>query len=170
MGLPQYQSSEELRKFTDKYVKVMTSLDRQRKGVRSTASVRLVDNYRGQGQEEGYVIDGAEEDDDNFVYPALDGLDVDPQIEVLVIMRAKGFTPAGRGAGGRFQRRPGGSGQPQLTNGPARGMPPRGRADMKCVNCNCKGHAASECRQPKREKHEILCFTCNKAGHEARLP
>ena len=39
---------------------------------------------------------------------------------------------------------------------------------MTCVNCNRKGHAASECRQPKREKHERLCFTCNKAGHEAR--
>ena len=39
---------------------------------------------------------------------------------------------------------------------------------MTCVNCSRKGHAASECRQPKREKHERLCFTCNKAGHEAR--
>ena len=39
---------------------------------------------------------------------------------------------------------------------------------MTCVNCSRKGHAASECRQPKREKHEKLCFTCNKTGHEAR--
>ena len=39
---------------------------------------------------------------------------------------------------------------------------------MTCMNCNRKGHAASECRQPKRDKHERLCFTCNKAGHEAR--
>ena len=102
------------------------------------------------------------------MYPPLDGLDVDQQIEVLAFMQAKGFTPAGRGAGGRFQRRPGGRGQPQLANGPARVMPPRGRADMTCVNCNRKGRSASECRQPKREKHERLCFTCNKAGHEAR--
>ena len=35
MDLPQFKNFEELRKFTDKYVKVMTSLDRQRKGVRS---------------------------------------------------------------------------------------------------------------------------------------
>ena len=39
---------------------------------------------------------------------------------------------------------------------------------MTCVNCNRKGHAASECRQPKPEKHQRSCFTCNKAGHEAR--
>ena len=99
---------------------------------------------------------------------ALDGLDVDQRVEVLAFMKARGSTPAGRGDGGRFEQRPGGRGQPQLANGPARAMPPRGRADMTCVNCNRKGHAASECRQPKREKHERLCFTCNKAGHEAR--
>ena len=39
---------------------------------------------------------------------------------------------------------------------------------MTCVNCSRRGHAASEFRQPTREKHERLCFTCNKSGHEAR--
>ena len=87
-------------------------------------------------------------------------------MEVFAVMRAKGYTPACRGAGGRFQRRPGGRGQ--LADDPARDMPPRGRADMKCVNCTRKGHAASECRQPRREKSDRLCFSCNRPGHEAR--
>ena len=130
MDLPQYRDLEELRKFTDKYVKVMTSLDRQRKGVRSTASVRIVEAYNGQGEDDGYAIDGAKGDDEKLIYPDLEGLDVDQRIEVLAFMRAKGCTPAGRGAEGRFQRCPGARGQPWLTNGPARDMPPRGRADM----------------------------------------
>ena len=103
------------------------------------------------GEFDGLAIDDAEyEDKDNFVYPARDGLDVEQRVEVLARMKARGFTPAGRGAGGRFQRRC----QPMLKDGPPRVMPPRGRADMTCVNCNRKGHSASECRQPKREKHE----------------
>jgi hypothetical protein len=168
MNLPQYRDFHELRKFTDNYVKVMTSLYRQRKGVKSSAPVRLVEAFNGQMEEDGWAIEGEEQEEEDFVYPALDGLDVEQRVEVLAFMKARGFTPAGRGAGGRFQQRPGGRGQPQLANGPARAMPPRGRADMTCVNCNRKGHAASECRQPKREKHERLCFTCNKPGHEAR--
>ena len=89
-------------------MKVMTSLDRQRKGVRSQAPVRLVDKLNSDGEDDGYAIDGAEyEDEDNFIDPALDGLDVDQKVEVLAFMKARGFTPAGRNAGGRFQRRPG---------------------------------------------------------------
>ena len=131
--------------------------------------MRLIEAYNDQGEEDGYAIDGDDPDEeDNFVYPALDGLDIDEEVEVLAFMKARGFTPAGRGAGGRFQRRPGGRGQPMLKDGPPRAMPPHGRADQTCVNCSRKGHSASECRQPKREKHERLCFTCNKPGHEAR--
>ena len=99
MDLPQYQNFEELRTSTNTYVNVMTALDRQRKGARSTQPVCLVGNYNGHGEEDGYTIDGADEEDDKFVYPALDGLDADQKIEVLASMRANGFTPAGRGAG-----------------------------------------------------------------------
>ena len=54
---------------TSNYVKVMTCFDRQRKGTRS-APIRRV-------EEDGYAVDGEDEaDDNNFVYPALDGLDV----------------------------------------------------------------------------------------------
>ena len=104
--------------------------------------VRLIEACNGQAEEDGYAIDGEDPDEEDFIYPALDGLDVEQQVEVLAFMKARGFTPAGRGAGGRFQRRPGGRGQPMVKDGPPRVMPPRGRADMTCVNCNHKGHSA----------------------------
>ena len=82
-------------------------------------------------------------------------------------MKAKGFTPAGRGVRRRLSRRPGGRGQP--SGCVARDiMPPRDRADMTCLNCNRKGHAGSECRQPTKEKAVRLCFLCNTPGHAAR--
>ena len=66
-------------------------------------------------------------------------------------------------------KRPGGRGQ---SGGPARAapgeMPPRSRADMTCVNCNRKGHSASECRQPRVVKKGRKCFLCNKPGHEVK--
>ena len=112
MDLPQYRTYEALKTFTDKYVKVMTSLDRQRRGQRAAPqAVRLVDNLDSQGEEDGYAIDGPQEDEDDFIYPELDSLDVDQRIEVLAFMRARGFTPAGRNAGGRFVWKPGGRGQ-----------------------------------------------------------
>ena len=40
---------------------------------------------------------------------------------------------------------------------------------MSCINCERKGHAASECRQAKVEKGDRPCFTCGKTGHEARM-
>ena len=88
------------------------------------------------------------------------------QAEVFAFTRAKGFTPAGRNAGGRFVRKPGGRGQ-CASGGAAREMPPRGRSDMICVDCNRKGHTASECRQPRVERKDRKCFICDKPGHEA---
>ena len=73
-----------MRNFTDKYVKVMTALDRQRKGVSFQVPVRLIDNLNSDGEFDGLAIDDAEyEDEDSFVYPALDGLDVEQRVEVL---------------------------------------------------------------------------------------
>ena len=68
MDLPQHRKFEELRKFKDKYVKVMTSLDRQRKGVRSQAPVRLVDILNSNGEFDGLAIDDERyEDEEDFI-------------------------------------------------------------------------------------------------------
>ncbi|KAM8714767.1 hypothetical protein ACLKA7_001173 [Drosophila subpalustris] len=40
------------------------------------------------------------------------------------------------------------------------------KQDVKCYNCNSKGHMAKECRKPKRE--DGACFACGKQGHQAK--
>jgi hypothetical protein len=35
-------------------------------------------------------------------------------------------------------------------------------ADVKCYNCQQKGHKSFECKQPKKAR---LCYHCNKEGH-----
>ena len=59
MDIPEHKDLETLTRLADKYVKVMTSLDRQRRRTRA-APVRLVEAYSGQGEEDGLCIDGAE--------------------------------------------------------------------------------------------------------------
>ena len=109
------QRFEALELFTDKYVKIMTSLDRQRRGQRAAPqAARFVDSYNSQGEEDGYAMDGAENGDENFVYPDLEGLDVEQRMEVLPFMRARGIIQAGRNAGGRCVRKPGSRGQHML--------------------------------------------------------
>ena len=36
------------------------------------------------------------------------------------------------------------------------------------MNCGRKGHAASECREGRKERPDHPCFTCGKPGHEAK--
>ncbi|XP_065365508.1 uncharacterized protein LOC135958534 [Calliphora vicina] len=43
-------------------------------------------------------------------------------------------------------------------------QPPK--RDIKCYNCNSKGHIASDCRKPKRE--DGACFACAGFGHQAK--
>ena len=93
-----------------------------------------------------------------------DIVEVAQQVEIMAFMKAKVFQPAGRGAKGRFVHSPGGRGQ----GAGARAMPPRARADMTCVICGRKGHAASECMEGWKERSERPCFTCSKPGHLAR--
>ena len=119
-------------------------------------------------------MDAFEDGPDSVTIPAFDEKEIPEQVEILAFMRAKGFSPAGRGAAGRFVRKPGGRGQ--SGSPPAAGraaprtgyMPPRDKRDIKCANCGRDGHAALDCRQPKVERSARLCFTCGKAGHESR--
>ena len=95
--------------------------------------------------------------------------DVDEQVEILAFMKQSGFRPPTRGQGGprRFVPR---AGAPARTGPAARfgAPPPRSRTDITCINCNRKGHTASECRQPKVEVKDRKCFLCDRVGHLAR--
>ena len=92
--------------------------------------------------------------------------DVEERVEILAVMSKRGFRAPTRGQGGQRKRF-----MPRAPNGGqtgAREVPPRGRQDIVCINCGRKGHAASECRQPKVEKNERPCFNCGKKGHIAK--
>ena len=167
LELPQYSTYSALKAFALKYVKVMQGISAARKRTRPAHVVEEI--------WEGETEDSAAEEDD-LRQRLNETEDPAEQIEILAFMRARGMSPAGRGVAGRFQRAPGGRGQgvperPRMApfGRPAqREVPPRGRADMSCINCGRNGHAASECRQAKVEKGDRPCFTCGKTGHEAR--
>ena len=89
--------------------------------------------------------------------------------ELMARLKQSGFRPPTRGQGGprRFVPRPG---APARTGPAARfgTPPPRSRTDITCINCNRKGHTASECKQPRVEVNDRKCFLCDKPGHVAR--
>lgn len=40
------------------------------------------------------------------------------------------------------------------------------KREVKCYNCNSKGHMAGECRKPKRQ--DGACYACGDVGHQAK--
>ena len=117
--------------------------------------------------------DAFEEAEDVLDIPGFDEKPIPDQLEIFAFMRAKGYQPAGRGASGRFVRKPGGRGQSGAPAATGRAtqktyMPPRDKRDIKCANCGRDGHAALDCRQPKVERSARLCFGCGKPGRESR--
>ena len=60
---------------------------------------------------EAEASEGSAAEEDDLRQRLIETEDVSEQIEILAFMRARGYTPAGRGAAGRFQRAPGGRGQ-----------------------------------------------------------
>ena len=151
MELPEYYTFAKLKAFAVKYVKVMLAVSAHWK-----KSTYLVEHRQAEPEE------GEQYEDELEDYEGVENLEVDQRIEVLAFMRARGFQPSGRAATRRFQWAPGGRGQasavPRAGVGAAREVPPRGRTDITCMNCGRKGHAAGECRQPRKEKHERPCF------------
>ena len=85
-------------------------------------------------------------------------------------MAKQGFRFKRPQSGGAGSRPPPRTGAPQFRFGDQPGRsavpPPRGRSDISCANCGRKGHAASECRQPKVELADRPCFNCGKTGHK----
>ena len=169
-----YDTYPKLKRFVLKYVKVLRSL---RRGTAKPARVVEVDgastgnsgyNSSDRGTDEGDQDNGDDDEDrlETLLYEQLMTTeDVDRKIEILAIMKRKGFQPPTRGQGNR--QRPPRAGPRNGIPG-ERAIPPRDRRDVICANCSRKGHTASECRQPKVDKANRKCFICDKTGHEAR--
>ena len=104
-------------------------------------------------------------DSDVVDIPKFADMEIDARVEIFAFMRAQGYKPAdNRASSGRFVRAPGGRGR-TAPSGPARReVPPRGRADITCVNCGRKGHSGQECKQPRRDKADRPCFNCGKTS------
>ena len=72
--------------------------------------------------------------------------------------------PPGRAAGGggqqqRQQQRRAGQGFPAAGPG---GVPPRGRTDIRYINCNGTGHSWRACPHPDLPKDKRPCLPCKK--------
>ena len=160
-----------LKRFTLKYVKVLQNLKRKGPG----RPAHLVEQDSQDSHSQSYLEAAAAPpppalEVDTFDLSALEDLEPQERIEVLAVMAKQGFRfkrPQGGGPGGRPPPKTG----PQFRFGDAPGRsavpPPRGRNDISCANCGRKGHAASECRQPKVELADRPCFNCGKTGHKA---
>ena len=154
---PEYSTFIALKKFVFKYIKVLQNLKRP-----TARPTHLVD-------EQPLPPGAGVEDEENEEHAALLGRlleteDVEEQVEILAVMRAKGFRAPTRGQGNRkFNRTPGGR---VATN---TYMPPKGRSDLSCINCGKKGdHRTQDCPLGQQDKSKRPCFNCGKTGHIAK--
>ena len=165
LELPELSSFVGLKRFTLKYVKVLQNLKRKGPG----RPAHLVEQDFQESSPQSYRDAAmappppAPLEVDDFDLSALDDLEPQQRIEVLAVMAKQGFRfKRPQGAGGTQQPRT----SPQFRFGDQAGLsavpPPRGRGDISCANCGRKGHAASECRQPKVELANRPCFNCGK--------
>ena len=155
----EYRTFDALKRFVYKYVRTLRSL--KRAGPRAA---HLLDDGPPP-----FETEEADPEEDELFARLLASEDAEEQVEILAFMKQSGVRPSTRGQGGprRFAPRAGG---PARTGPVARfgAPPPRGRTDIACINCNRKGHTASECKQPRVEVKDRKCFLCDKPGHVAR--
>ena len=163
--LPEYKTYNNLKKFILKYVKVLKSIK-----VATARPVHAVGHATSEQQEIAYVeppqaMEMSEEDKvemDRLHQQLMASDDPAEQVEILAVMKNRGFRQPGRGQGGPRQ------GPGNKTRFGQSYMPPRGRQDITCVNCGKKGHAAPECPSPAVDKKDRPCFRCGEKGHESR--
>ena len=138
---PEYSTFSALKKFVFKYIKVLQNLKRP-----TARPAHLVD----EENEEHAALLGR----------LLETEDVEEQVEILAVMRQKGFRAPTRGQGGRkFNRTPGGR---VATN---TYVPPKGRSDLSCINCGKKGdHRTQDCPLGQQDKSKRPCFNCGRPG------
>ena len=92
--------------------------------------------------------------------------------EILAFVR-RGGNFSGKQRPGQRQQRPGGQRQRFNQNGGSRaagptGLPPRTRADIRCIYCGGTGHDVKACPEPQRPNDKRPCLLCGKPGHLAR--
>ena len=158
--LPAYSTYDSLLKFVNKYIKVLRNLKGMSKSPAARAA-HIVEDAESPGAE-------AEDPYDPEHVELLDRLmatdDPAEQVEILAVMKTRGFrTPTRRQGGPRR------SGPPVKTAY----MPPRDRREQddrqkSCINCGSKTHSTRECKEPERKKSERPCFGCGQIGHESR--
>ena len=100
MELPQYSTYISLKTFASKYVKVMQGISAARK---RTRPAHVVEEAAQRELWEGETLESSAAEEAELSHGLMDSEDPAEQIEILASMRARGFTPAGRGAAGRIQ-------------------------------------------------------------------
>ena len=163
MEKPGFESFSAIKKYALKLVKVLQNQKRQSRG-----GLNLVDAYRGVECEDKQEPEYEEEEVDfEKGIAEILALDFAPdaqaaEINAFVIEKFVRRGPAG----GVFRGRPEAPGcfqAPRSASAPVR-PPPRDRADVKCMNCNRKGHTAQDCRQQRVDKDKCKCFLCDGVG------
>ena len=89
--------------------------------------------------------------------------------ELLAFVRCGGSFKGGKGKNGRKGGwRKGGF---RKGGGDRRGggaPPPRGRDDLRCINCGGKGHTFRDCREKELPRDQRPCLNCGKPVHISR--
>ena len=81
--------------------------------------------------------------------------------ELLVFVRNGGSFKGGKGKRGKWGRKGG-----CRKGGDRKGSdpPPRGRSDLRCMNCGGKGHSYRDCREKELPRDQRPCLNCGKPG------
>ena len=136
-GMEAYKTIPVLKRFVFKYIRALRNLKRV-----VPRAAHLLDDVPPPPLE----VEEPELDEQEFMERLLARDDTEEQIEILAFMRLSGFRPPTRGQGGPRRFAPRNGAHPR--SGPAARFgapPPRNRTDISCINCNRKGHTASEC-------------------------
>ena len=76
--------------------------------------------------------------------------------ELLAFVRNGGSFKGGKGRKGKWGRQGGRKGGQRKGGDP----PPRGRSDLRCMNCGGKGHIYTDYREKELPRDQRHCLNC----------